>query len=63
MGLDRASVSEVGRRPGVSEQAAGKTVDRLEELGYAERAGDPADARRKVIRLTPTGSAHSPAPH
>ncbi len=50
-----ASASEIGRRLGVSKQAAGKTVDRLAVLGYVERAGDPADARRKLIRLTPRG--------
>ncbi|WP_249999797.1 MarR family winged helix-turn-helix transcriptional regulator [Actinoplanes sp. M2I2] len=50
-----ASASEIGRRLGVSKQAAGKTVDRLAALGYVERADDPADARRKLIRLTPRG--------
>ncbi|MDI3417100.1 MarR family winged helix-turn-helix transcriptional regulator [Streptomyces sp. B-S-A12] len=55
LGPDAASTSEVGRRLGVSKQAAGKTVDRLVELGYAERADDPADARRKLVRLTSRG--------
>ena len=50
-----ASASEIGRRLGVSKQAAGKTVDRLAALGYVERADDPDDARRKLIRLTPHG--------
>jgi DNA-binding MarR family transcriptional regulator len=50
-----ASASEIGRRLGVSKQAAGKTVDRLAALGYVERADDPSDARRKLIRLTPRG--------
>lgn len=50
-----ASASDIGRRLGVTKQAAGKTVDRLVALGYAERADDPADARRKLIRLTPHG--------
>ncbi|NWF27862.1 winged helix-turn-helix transcriptional regulator [Streptomyces sp. PKU-EA00015] len=50
-----ASASDIGRRLGVTKQAAGKTVDRLVTLGYAERADDPADARRKLIRLTPHG--------
>ncbi|HEY3712673.1 MAG TPA: MarR family transcriptional regulator, partial [Amycolatopsis sp.] len=27
----------------------------LAQLGYAERADDPADARRKLVRLTPRG--------
>ncbi|TXS40109.1 MarR family winged helix-turn-helix transcriptional regulator [Streptomyces sp. t39] len=55
IGMHGASASDIGRRLGVSKQAAGKTVDRLVALGYAERADDPADARRKLIRLTPHG--------
>jgi DNA-binding MarR family transcriptional regulator len=55
IGLDGVTASDLGRRLGVSKQAAGKTVDRLEELGYAERVDDPADGRRKVIRLTARG--------
>ncbi|MFF6789098.1 MarR family winged helix-turn-helix transcriptional regulator [Streptomyces filamentosus] len=55
IGLRGATASEIGRRLGVSKQAAGKTVDRLLTLGYAERADDPADARRKLVRLTPRG--------
>jgi DNA-binding MarR family transcriptional regulator len=55
IGVPGATASEIGRRLGVSKQAAGKTVDRLEALGYAERADDPADARRKVVRLTAHG--------
>lgn len=55
IGIDGATAATVGRRLGVSKQAAGKTVDRLEALGYAERTADPTDARRKLIRLTPHG--------
>lgn len=55
IGVRGASASEVGRRLGVSKQAAGKTVDRLEALGYVRREDDPADARRKVVLLTPRG--------
>ena len=55
IGAHGATASDIGRRLGVSKQAAGKTVDRLEALGYAERVDDPADARRKLIRLTPRG--------
>lgn len=55
IGAHGATASEIGRRLGVSKQAAGKTVDRLVALGYAERADDPADARRKLIRLTARG--------
>ncbi|MEU8892149.1 MarR family winged helix-turn-helix transcriptional regulator [Streptomyces sp. NPDC048442] len=50
-----ATAGEVGRRLGISKQAAGKTVDRLITLGYATTAPDPADARRKLLRLTPHG--------
>lgn len=55
IGRGGATASELGRRLGVSKQAAGKTIDRLVELGYAERSADAADARRKLVRLTPRG--------
>ena len=55
IGLDGATATEVGRLLGISKQAAGKTIDRLEQLGYAERAADARDARRKLVRLTPLG--------
>jgi DNA-binding MarR family transcriptional regulator len=45
----------LGRRLGVSKQAAGKTVDRLTRLGYVERAASTSDGRAKVVRLTPLG--------
>jgi DNA-binding MarR family transcriptional regulator len=50
-----ATASEVGRRLGVSKQAAGKTIDRLEEIGYVQRDGDDQDRRRKLVRITPHG--------
>ncbi|NES26182.1 MarR family transcriptional regulator [Micromonospora terminaliae] len=49
------TASDLGQRLGVSKQAAGKTVDRLVALGYLERADDPADARRKLVRMTAKG--------
>jgi DNA-binding MarR family transcriptional regulator len=55
IGLDGATASQVGRLLGISKQAAGKTIDRLEQLGYAERAADARDGRRKLVRLTPLG--------
>lgn len=57
IGLDGATASTIGRRLGVSKQAAGKTVDRLERLGYVARRADSADARRKVVVLTEDGLA------
>jgi DNA-binding MarR family transcriptional regulator len=55
LGFRGATASEVGRRLSISKQAAGKTIERLEALGYAQRAGDSADRRRKLTRLTPRG--------
>jgi DNA-binding MarR family transcriptional regulator len=55
IGVSGATAADVGRRLGVSKQAAGKTIDRLAELGYAERGGESADRRRKLVRLTPRG--------
>jgi DNA-binding MarR family transcriptional regulator len=52
IGPGGTTAAELGRRLGISKQAAGKTIDALERLGYAERGPDPADARRKVVRLT-----------
>jgi DNA-binding MarR family transcriptional regulator len=49
------TASELGRRLGVSKQAAGKTIEGLEREGYVERVADPEDARSKIIRLTPRG--------
>ena len=55
IGPGGATAAETGRRLGNSKQAAGKTIDRLEELGYVHRSGDAADRRRKLVRLTPRG--------
>lgn len=55
IGVNGTTAAELGRRLGVSKQAAGKTVDALERLGYVERGSDPHDARRKVVRLTEYG--------
>lgn len=52
IGPSGAPATEVARRLGVSKQAAGKTIDRLVTLGYAERVDDPSDGRRKQVRLT-----------
>lgn len=50
-----ATAVELGERLGVSKQAAGKTVDALEERGYVRRDTDPADARRKIVTVTARG--------
>ncbi|MCX5139818.1 MULTISPECIES: MarR family winged helix-turn-helix transcriptional regulator [unclassified Streptomyces] len=55
VGRGGSTASEIGRRLGVSKQAAGKTVEKLEALGYVERLDDPQDGRRKLVRLSPRG--------
>ncbi|MFI5489502.1 MarR family winged helix-turn-helix transcriptional regulator [Micromonospora echinaurantiaca] len=55
VGADGTTATELGQRLGISKQAAGKTVDRLVALGYLERADDPRDARRKLVRMTTRG--------
>ncbi|MGW1227151.1 MarR family winged helix-turn-helix transcriptional regulator [Streptomyces sp. NPDC001478] len=55
VGLAGSTAGEIGRRLGVSKQAAGKTVEKLEALGYVERLDDPHDGRRKLVRLSPHG--------
>src|SRR5580698_4963124 len=51
IGYAGATATEVGKRLCISNQAAGKTVERLEELGYVQRAGAAEDRRRKLVRL------------
>lgn len=55
IGASGTTAAELGRRLGVSKQAAAKHVDVLERLGYVRRGPDPADARSKAIRLTDRG--------
>jgi DNA-binding MarR family transcriptional regulator len=55
IGRGAATATDLGQRLGISKQAAGKTVDKLEALGYVERVDDRTDARRKLIRLSPRG--------
>ncbi|WP_432932715.1 MarR family winged helix-turn-helix transcriptional regulator [Microbispora sp. CA-135349] len=56
IGTEGTTAVELGRTLGVSKQAAGKTIEALERLGYVERARDPRDTRRKIVRLTPSGT-------
>ncbi|MEU7876644.1 MarR family winged helix-turn-helix transcriptional regulator [Microbispora bryophytorum] len=55
IGTEGTTAVDLGRTLGVSKQAAGKTVETLERLGYVERARDSRDTRRKIVRLTPSG--------
>ncbi len=55
IGPDGVSVTELGRRLGVSKQAAAKTTAALVDLGYAAREADPADRRALLVRRTARG--------
>ncbi|MBA2892204.1 MarR family winged helix-turn-helix transcriptional regulator [Nonomuraea soli] len=55
IGPQGTTAVELGRTLGVSKQAAGKTVEALEQIGYVERAVDPADTRRKIVKVTDRG--------
>lgn len=55
IGTDGITAVELGRRLGISKQAAGKTIGNLERLGYVRREPDPADRRQKVVVLTDRG--------
>jgi DNA-binding MarR family transcriptional regulator len=55
IGPDGTTAAELGRRLGVSKQAAGKTIDSLERLGYVRREPDRRDQRQKIVVLTEHG--------
>lgn len=55
VGADGITAVELGRRLGVTKQAAAKHIDHLERRGYLHRAADPADGRSKLVRRTPRG--------
>ncbi len=56
MGTDCVTVSELGRRLGVSKQAAGKTARSLEDAGYVSRSRHPSDARAWELTRTRRGT-------
>jgi DNA-binding MarR family transcriptional regulator len=55
IGADGVTVSELGRRLGVTKQAAAKTAAALEEIGYITRRPSTDDARATVLTRTPRG--------
>jgi DNA-binding MarR family transcriptional regulator len=56
LGPDGVTIGELGRRLGVSKQAAAKTAKNLEEIGYAARAPHPDDGRSAVLTRTELGT-------
>lgn len=55
IGPHGTTAAELGRRLGVTKQAAGKTVDTLHQLGYVIRVPDSVDQRQKTVVLTDRG--------
>lgn len=49
------TTAQLARDLGVSKQAAAKTVNALEQLGYLRRSADPSDARRQLLTVTKRG--------
>lgn len=52
-GADNAS--ELARRLAITKQGAARILETLLDRGYVAREPDPADGRRKKIRVTPLG--------
>lgn len=50
-----ATVGDIAAALAVSQQAVSKSVRELVALGYAEQREDPADRRRRPVRLTRRG--------
>ena len=48
-------IHEVARRLGLSQAAAGRTVDQLVRLGFVERHESADDRRVKLVSLSPRG--------
>jgi DNA-binding MarR family transcriptional regulator len=55
LGRDGVTVSELGRRLGVTKQAAAKTVASLEALGYVHRVAHPQDQRAALVKRAALG--------
>lgn len=52
-----ATVGDVAEHLGVTKQAASQLVDELDRKGYVTRRPHPADARARLLALTPRGWA------
>lgn len=50
------SVSEIGRRLGITVSTASGAVDHLVGMGYLARSDDPANRRQVRVSVTPLGS-------
>lgn len=51
-----ATVSDLARSVGITSQAMGESIRRLERDGLVSVASDPNDSRAKVVSITPLGA-------
>jgi DNA-binding MarR family transcriptional regulator len=56
LGLGRPRVTELASRARITQQAMGKTLRELEQLGYLQCAVDETDRRARVVQLTALGA-------
>lgn len=55
LSISQTRATELAENIGLTKQATGQILDRMEELGYVERVPDPADGRAKIVQLTDRG--------
>jgi DNA-binding MarR family transcriptional regulator len=53
--ISEARATELAEAIGLTKQATGQILDRMDELGYVQRVPDPSDGRAKVLQLTERG--------
>jgi DNA-binding MarR family transcriptional regulator len=53
------AIGQLGQDMGITRQAARQLADGMVERGYATIQGDPDDARRTLVALTPGGEAYA----
>jgi len=60
IGPDGSRLTDIAQAARVTKQTAGFLVDQLIRAGYVVRVPDPADARARLIKIAPKGSAVIP---
>ncbi|WP_292670813.1 MarR family transcriptional regulator [Nocardioides sp.] len=55
IGPQGTRMSDLARAAQVSKQTLGSIVDQLERRGYVQRVPDPADARGRIVTISPLG--------
>lgn len=55
LGFSTARLTELAERANITQQAMGKLVKEMEQVGYVKRHTDSSDKRAKIIELTEQG--------